>query len=61
MKVISEKQAEELTSLSRPTLYRLRRRGDFPAMHQLTPQGRKGYLEHEVLQWIEEKTAKVTK
>ena len=41
----------ERTGLSRTSLWRLTRRGDFPASRQLSP-GTVGWLEHEVEAWL---------
>lgn len=53
---LSRQQVEELTSLSRSTLYRLIDRGAFPAQVQLSP-GRSVWVASEVLSWVETRIA----
>jgi prophage regulatory protein len=42
--------------LSAPTLWRMRRRGEFPEPVQLSP-GTVGYLEDEIDQWLADRKA----
>ena len=49
--VITMKQVQKLTGLSRSTLWRLVSDGHFPAKVRLS-NGRVGWIESEVLQWI---------
>ncbi len=46
------KKVWEETGLSRTTIWRLEQAGKFPRRRQLTP-GRVGWLESEVLEWME--------
>ena len=48
---LREREVCELTSLARTTLWRLRRRGEFPTPHTLTT-GRKGYARREIADWL---------
>jgi len=50
-KIIRSKEVQELTSLSRTTLWRLERKGEFPARVPLT-SGSIGWRLSEVQQWI---------
>jgi len=47
-------QVEELTNLKKSTIYKLMQKGEFPLRMRLSP-GRVGWLQHEVLDWINEK------
>ena len=48
---LSVKEASEITSLSRATMYRLIEREAFPRLRQLAP-GRVGFRASEVEQWV---------
>ena len=48
----STEEAVGITGLSRTSIWRLEKRGDFPARRQITPQ-RVGFLACEVLAWAE--------
>lgn len=51
MRILSPRKVQDLTGLSRTTIWRLESAGRFPAKVQLSP-GRKGYLATEVEDWI---------
>lgn len=51
MKILSPRQAQEAPGLSRTTLWRAERRGDFPRRIRLS-LGRVGWSEAEVLDWL---------
>ena len=51
MEILTRAQVEELTTLSRVTIYRLRRMGKFPAPLVLSKQKR-GWLKAEIEEWI---------
>lgn len=40
-----------LTSISKPTIYRLLKSGNFPKQKQISPR-RVGWLEADILNWI---------
>ena len=46
-----------LTSLSRPTIYRLSRSGSFPSPVQLSP-GRVGFSEAALREWLNSRTSR---
>ncbi len=48
---LTDKECRELTSLSRTTLWRARKAGNFPPMYRLS-DGRSGYKFSEVLEWL---------
>ncbi len=48
---LNRKQTATKAGLSAPTIWRLERKGLFPARRQLSP-GRVGWLESEVENWI---------
>ncbi|MBM3266313.1 MAG: AlpA family phage regulatory protein [Candidatus Sericytochromatia bacterium] len=50
-RVIRWPEVRELTGLSRTSVWRAERAGDFPARIRLTP-GSCGWLETEVLAWV---------
>lgn len=50
-KILKRKEAVEKSGLSYPTIWRLERRGQFPARLRLS-QGRVGWLESEITQWL---------
>ncbi len=52
MNVLRIKAVVKATGLSRTTLWRLERRGDFPKRLRLGPNAT-GWIESEVQQWIE--------
>lgn len=56
-KFISERDCQELTNLSRTTIWRLRKKGLFPDMHQVS-EGRKVYILNDVLNWMKQKSGK---
>jgi predicted DNA-binding transcriptional regulator AlpA len=58
MGFITQAECEKRTSLSRTTIYRMRRDGKFPDMYRLSP-GRKGYRKEEVENWIRARNSKV--
>jgi prophage regulatory protein len=51
MKIIRPKAVIEATGLSRTTIWRLERRGDFPKRIRLGPNST-GWLEADIEQWI---------
>ncbi len=51
-KLLSQKQVTELTTLSKPSLYRLMKDGLFPPARQLSEK-RVGWLQSDVMNWIE--------
>jgi len=52
VRILRRAEVVELTGLSGTTLWRLRRRGEFPDPVQLAQQ-RVGWIEDEVIEWIE--------
>ncbi|MCZ6576511.1 MAG: helix-turn-helix transcriptional regulator [Acidiferrobacterales bacterium] len=52
MKVLRTPQVIQLTGLSRTTLWRLERRGQFPARLRLS-ENSVGWREDEILQWLD--------
>jgi len=46
----------EMTGLSRSTIWRLERRGEFPRHHRIAPNV-VAWVEEDVIGWIEERTA----
>jgi len=50
--LLTEKQVLILINISRPTLWRKVRRGEFPPPRQVSV-GRKGWKESEVSEWID--------
>ncbi len=57
MKILRIRNVTEATGLSRTTLWRLERRGDFPRRIRLSPNST-GWLESEIEQWIESRPRK---
>jgi prophage regulatory protein len=53
---ISENDCQELTSLSRTTIWRMRKKGLFPEMVQIS-EGRKAYRKDQILEWIRKKSS----
>jgi predicted DNA-binding transcriptional regulator AlpA len=54
--VLSKKDVSALTGLAETTLWRLEKKGDFPAKVSLSP-GRTGWVRDEILAWIESRKA----
>ena len=57
MKILRIRNVTEATGLSRTTLWRLERRGDFPRRVRLGPNSI-GWIETEVEEWIESRPRK---
>ncbi len=57
MKILRIRNVTEATGLSRTTLWRLERRGDFPHRIRLSPNSI-GWIETEVEEWIESRPRK---
>lgn len=55
MKIIRVGKVQELTSLSRTTIYRLEQANKFPSRIQLGEQA-VGWIESEIESWIESRT-----
>ena len=55
-RMLNIKQVTDISGLSRTTLWRLEKSGDFPRRRQLSPR-RVGWVESEVLIWLEAKVA----
>ncbi len=55
-RIIGEREACALTSLSRTTLWRLMRRGAFPKKIRLSPN-RTGWRLSSILEWLEAREA----
>ena len=53
-RIIGEREACKLTSLSRTTLWRLMRRDAFPAKVALSPN-RRGWRLSQITQWLDER------
>ena len=51
MKFLTAKQVMNMTGLSRTSIWRLEKDGDFPERRQLGPR-RIGWIESEVLEWM---------
>jgi prophage regulatory protein len=51
MKILRARQVTSTTGLSRTTLWRLERRGDFPRRVRLGPNST-GWIESEIQEWI---------
>jgi predicted DNA-binding transcriptional regulator AlpA len=56
-RILRVKEVVQRIGVSRTTLWRLERRGDFPARRQISP-GAVGWLETEVESWINQRSAK---
>jgi prophage regulatory protein len=54
MKLLRFPTVRELTGLSRSTMWRLERRGEFPKHHRIAPNI-VAWSESEVTRWIEER------
>lgn len=52
-KIINVKQVQEVTGLSRTTIWRLQRTGNFPKNFHISP-ARKGWRLSDVENWIQE-------
>ena len=57
MKILRIGKVTEATGLSRTTLWRLERSGDFPRRIRLSPNST-GWIESEIEQWIESRPRK---
>ena len=57
MKILRIRDVTITTGLSRTTLWRLERRGDFPRRILLSPNST-GWIESEIEQWIESRPRK---
>ena len=55
-RLISAREVQLRTSLSRASIWRLMKAGQFPRSIELSP-GRKAWRESDISQWIEEKSA----
>ena len=55
MKFITVKQVMDMTGLSRTTIWRLEKDGEFPKRRQLGIR-RIGWIESEVLDWMESRS-----
>jgi len=55
--LLSVAEVCRITSLSRTTVWRMERAGDFPRRRQLSP-GRVAWLESEIQQWIAARAAR---
>ena len=53
--VISIIQVSQITTLSRSTIYRMIKKGDFPKAIRLT-QNRNGFLREEIYEWVNGRT-----
>lgn len=53
-KFISDHECQELTNLSRSTIWRMRKKHIFPEMYQLSV-GRKAFRLSEVLEWMSQR------
>ena len=54
MKILRNSQVMETTGLSRTTIWRLERGGEFPKRVQLSTNS-VGWLENEVYEWLEQR------
>jgi prophage regulatory protein len=54
MRILNARQVREIVGLDRTTVWRLIRRKEFPPSIQLSP-GRVGWVEAEVVEWINER------
>ena len=55
--ILRRPQVEEVTGLSRSTIYNLMKQGSFPAPIPLGPRSR-GWLNGEIQSWIDERRQK---
>ena len=53
--LFTTQQVEELTSLSRSTIWRLAKAGQFPDKVSISP-GRKAYLREDIEAWVKAKS-----
>jgi len=53
-RILSSAEVQDITGLSRTTIWRLERSGDFPARLPLCP-GRVGWRYSDVMEWVERK------
>lgn len=53
-RIMRQDEVERITGLSRTTIWRMERRGDFPERRQLAPNA-VGWLAEEVEEWIRER------
>ena len=64
MKILRVKDIVEMTGISRVTIWRMERRGEFPQRMQLSDSGRSvGWMESDIKDWMQsrkEKAAEVT-
>ena len=51
-KILKAKEVITMTGLSRVTIWRMERKGDFPRRIQIT-EHRVGWFEHEIIEWLE--------
>ena len=56
LKLLRFPVVREMTGLSRSTIWRLERRGEFPRHHRIAPNV-VAWVEEDVIGWIEERTA----
>jgi len=56
LKLLRFPVVREMTGLSRSTIWRLERRGEFPKHHRIAPNV-VAWVEEDVIGWIEERTA----
>jgi prophage regulatory protein len=52
---VSIAELEEMTGLSRTTIWRMERDGSLPKIHQISP-GRRAFLKSDIDKWISAKT-----
>ena len=53
MRILKAQQVSDLTSISRSHIHRMAREGKFPKSIKIS-EGRSGWLESDVLDWISE-------
>jgi prophage regulatory protein len=56
VKLLRFPSVREMTGLSRSTIWRLERRGEFPRHHRIAPNV-VAWVEEDLIGWIEERTA----
>ena len=56
IELLTQKQVVELCGISRQTVWRLQKSGDFPAALQLSKR-RVGYVRHQVEEWLASKSS----
>jgi predicted DNA-binding transcriptional regulator AlpA len=54
LKFLTDKQVTEMTSLSHPTRWRMRKLGQFPEPFEISPR-RKAYTEAQIQNWMKER------